>query len=58
MITWRLAVSLTEDQLRRLDEVSAISLGFPHELLGTLEMRQRLAGKKLELIDFPMVPVV
>jgi aryl-alcohol dehydrogenase-like predicted oxidoreductase len=52
-----LAVNLTEDQLRRLDEVSAVSLGFPHEFLATLEMRQLLAGKKLELIDFPMVPV-
>jgi aryl-alcohol dehydrogenase-like predicted oxidoreductase len=52
-----LAVNLTEDQLRRLDEVSAVSLGFPHEFLATLEMRQLLPGKKLELIDFPMVPV-
>jgi hypothetical protein len=44
--------------MRRLDEVSTVSLGFPHEFLATLEMRQSLAGKKLERIDFPTVPVV
>lgn len=52
-----LAVRLTEDQLRRLDEVSAVPMGFPHEFLASQEMRQRLAGGKLELIDFPTATV-
>jgi len=38
-------------------DTAAVSLGFWHEFLATLQMRQLLAGKKLELIDFPMVPV-
>jgi hypothetical protein len=43
--------------LCRLDEVSAVPMGFPREFLASQEMRQGIAGGKLELIDFPTATV-
>ena len=51
-------VKLTGDQMRRLDEASAISLGFPHDMVGQPGTRQRLTGGKLELLDLPVQPVI
>jgi diketogulonate reductase-like aldo/keto reductase len=50
-------VSLTADQIRRLDEVSAISLGFPHDLLAGPATQDRIAGGKRALLDLPVRPV-
>jgi hypothetical protein len=58
MITWR-HWGLTSLKINCAASMKSVPYryGFPHEFLATLEMRQLLAGKKLELIDFPMVPV-
>jgi aryl-alcohol dehydrogenase-like predicted oxidoreductase len=40
----RLDLELPEDALRRLDEASRVSLGFPHEMIGSLLGRQIAAG--------------
>jgi aryl-alcohol dehydrogenase-like predicted oxidoreductase len=50
-------VSLTADHIRRLDEVSAISLGFPHDLLAAPATQDRIAGGKRALLDLPVQPV-
>ncbi len=50
-------VKLNGDQLGRLDQASAVALGFPHELLAVPSYRQRIAGGKLELLDLPAHPV-
>ncbi len=50
-------LGLTDDQVRRLDEVSAVSLGFPHELLANPATRDRIAGGRLALLDLPTQPV-
>jgi len=48
------AVTLTADQVRRLDQVSAPSLGFPHEMMTRFkELVPGLAGGKPELVDAP-----
>lgn len=44
-------VKLTTEQMQHLDEVSAIKLGFPHDVVA--ETAPALAGGKLELIDWP-----
>jgi aryl-alcohol dehydrogenase-like predicted oxidoreductase len=50
-------LGFTDDQVRRLDEVSAVSLGFPHELLANPATRDRIAGGRLALLDLPTQPV-
>ncbi len=52
-----LDVRLSDEQLRRLDEVSAVPLGFPHELAASPENRTRVAGGAPDLTDFPGSPV-
>ncbi|XXT14576.1 aldo/keto reductase [Sorangium sp. So ce429] len=47
------ALRLTGDQLRRLDEVSAVPLGYPHELLATPTQRANVTGNRWAQIDFP-----
>jgi len=42
---------LTRDQMRTLDDVSAIELGFPHDFLAADGVRSLVYGEKLELID-------
>lgn len=50
-------VTLSPDQIARLDEVSAIPPVFPYTVLGELGTRQRMTGSKLELFDAPREPV-
>lgn len=50
-----LDVSLSTEQLQRLDQASAFKLGFPHDVVA--ETAPALSGGKLELIDFPRFPV-
>src|SRR6266478_5737933 len=51
-------VKVSGDQMRRLDEASAISLGFPHDMDRQPGTRQRLTGGKLDLLDLPVQPVI
>lgn len=51
-----LNVTLSNDQVRRLDEVSAVPLGFPHEMLTSEGNRKRIAGGRPELLDIPSIP--
>ena len=50
-------VKLATDQIRRLDDVSAVALGFPHDLLAKEPFPQRLFGGKLEVLDLPTTSV-
>jgi aryl-alcohol dehydrogenase-like predicted oxidoreductase len=52
-----LKVALTSEQLARLDEVSAIPKTFPHSMMSKREIRQRIAGGKLEQLELPTIPV-
>ncbi len=45
-------VRLTPEQIQRLDAVSAIPLGFPHDVVAA--SAKTLAGGKAELTDFPV----
>ncbi|WP_437941756.1 aldo/keto reductase [Sorangium sp. So ce341] len=47
------ALALDDATLRRLDEVSAVSLGYPHELNRHAEQRAVMTGDRWEQIDFP-----
>lgn len=47
--------SLSPDHLRRLNDASAIALGFPHDVVAGSS--GRLSGGKAELTDFPVRPV-
>lgn len=46
-----LDVSLSDEQIARLDEVSSIKLGFPHEFLQSDGVRHNLYGGTYNLID-------
>ncbi len=47
-------VALSVDQIATLDAASAISLGFPHELVAQQSNQERLAGSgKLAFVDHP-----
>ncbi len=48
-------LTLSQEQIARLDAASAIPLGVPHELLK--DNASRLAGGKLELLGLPSTPV-
>jgi aryl-alcohol dehydrogenase-like predicted oxidoreductase len=50
-----LDLSLSAEHLRQLDEVSAITLGFPHDLFNP-GLQNRLTGGKLDSFDRPGVP--
>jgi aryl-alcohol dehydrogenase-like predicted oxidoreductase len=52
------SVTLTADQIRRLDEVSAVPLGSPHELVASAAVRRQQHGGKVVSIDPPKVSVV
>jgi len=45
------AVKLSDDQIRRLDEVSRIDLGFPHDFLAGPQIRKVLHGDTYALVD-------
>jgi aryl-alcohol dehydrogenase-like predicted oxidoreductase len=49
-------VTLTAEQVRKLDEVSAIPLGFPHDMLAIPAYQDRIAGGKRALLDSPAHP--
>jgi len=49
--------ALDEDQMRRLDEVSKIALGFPHDFLASQIVRDFAFGGSLSKIDNPNDPV-
>lgn len=46
-----LKVELTPDHLKRLDQVSQIELGFPHDFLTNDTIRERLFGGMFEQIE-------
>jgi hypothetical protein len=48
-------VQLSAEQIQRLDRVSAITLGFPHDVVAGSS--GRLAGGRAELTDLPLRPV-
>ncbi len=48
-----LAITLSDDQLERLDRVSAVSLGFPHDFLSSQPLQRALFGYCDDLIDPP-----
>ncbi|MCQ1574648.1 aldo/keto reductase [Neorhizobium galegae] len=48
-------VKLTDEQVSRLDEASAIPLGFPFDVVSG--SRATLAGSKLDFIDWPLTTV-
>jgi hypothetical protein len=50
-------LSLDPDQIQRLDEVSTIALGFPHDMLAIPAYQDRIAGGKRALLDIPLEPV-
>ena len=47
------SLSLSAEQVARLDDVSAIAPIFPHGVVGNRETQQRMAGGKLDQLDFP-----
>jgi aryl-alcohol dehydrogenase-like predicted oxidoreductase len=51
-------VRLTPEQVTRLDDVSSIALGFPHDFLIKSSTLDRLSGSKLGLVDMPAAPVI
>lgn len=52
-----LSLSLSAEQIRRLDEVSAVPLGVPHEMLAKPANRDRIAGGKRAELDASPHPV-
>ncbi|MBZ9655408.1 aldo/keto reductase [Phyllobacterium lublinensis] len=52
------ALVLSEAHIDRLNRVSVVSLGAPHELLADIRTRQRLAGGKLELLNLSSTPLI
>lgn len=52
-----LHVQLTPQHMDRLNLVSLIPLGFPHDLIGMKEYRDRLTGGHLDALDLPARPV-
>ena len=46
-----LQYALTDEQMQRLDEVSKIDLGFPHDFLATDSVRDAVYGDTFALID-------
>jgi hypothetical protein len=50
-------VHLSPDQILRLEEVSAVSLGFPHDVVARKLFRSRLLGGKLGELELPVTPV-
>ena len=46
-------VTLSDDQIRRLDAATAIALGYPHELNSSSEQREVMTGGRFDQIDYP-----
>jgi aryl-alcohol dehydrogenase-like predicted oxidoreductase len=49
--------NLTSEHAARLDEASAVALGFPHDTLAEPGTVSRLAGGNPEVVEKPLVPV-
>ena len=50
-------VTLSQQQVARLDAASAVALGFPHELLAADAQRSRLAGGIPDQVETSPTPV-
>jgi aryl-alcohol dehydrogenase-like predicted oxidoreductase len=48
-----LKVTLTDEQVRRLDAVTAIALGYPHDLNNAPQQRAVMTGGRFDRIDYP-----
>lgn len=46
-------LKLDNDHIRRLDEVSAVPLGYPHELFAAADQRATMTGNRWDQIEFP-----
>jgi aryl-alcohol dehydrogenase-like predicted oxidoreductase len=46
-------LKLSDDHIRRLDNVTAVPLGYPHELNVSAEQRATMTGNRWDQIDFP-----
>ncbi len=53
-----LKVELSEEHLRRLSEVSAVALGFPHDFIAKDDVRKASTGGQADLVDFPTSPLL
>ncbi|HVJ41628.1 MAG TPA: aldo/keto reductase [Dongiaceae bacterium] len=53
-----LNVALSAEQLQRLNDVSAVPLGFPHQMAATDRTRNRVTGGQADLVDPPYLPVL
>jgi hypothetical protein len=51
-----LDLTLTPEQLKRLDEASAVDLGFPHDFISSDRIREMLSGGLFDQIDKDQVP--
>jgi diketogulonate reductase-like aldo/keto reductase len=47
------SLQLSDDNIRRLDEITAVPLGYPHELNAAAEQRAVMTGNRWDQIDFP-----
>lgn len=52
-----LQVTLSPEQIARLDDASAVPLGFPHDVVASDRTRNMLAGLKADLVDLPKTTV-
>lgn len=50
-------VDLSADQIARLDAASAVTLGFPHDMLAQESLRQRLAGGVADQVETLSAPI-
>ena len=48
-----LKVTLNDEQMHRLDSVTAIALGYPHDLNSSPEQRAVMTGGRFDQIDYP-----
>jgi hypothetical protein len=48
-----LAVSLSDEQIRKLDASMGIDLGYPHALNNSAEQREVMTGGRFDRIDYP-----
>jgi aryl-alcohol dehydrogenase-like predicted oxidoreductase len=50
-------LKLSIDQIRRLNDVSSVALGFPHNVVTREPFRSRLAGGQSQVTDLPTRPI-
>jgi aryl-alcohol dehydrogenase-like predicted oxidoreductase len=46
-------LTLSDDQIGRLDAATAIALGYPHDLNSSSEQREVMTGGRFDQIDYP-----